>query len=80
MGSQEHFYMEPHGSLVWTSDGGNEDPHRHQQYVSHVLGLPMSKVISLHSCCSFCSFLPIEATREAHTGQRCGHDDIWSPS
>ena len=24
MGSQEHFYMEPHGSLVWTSDGGNE--------------------------------------------------------
>ncbi|KAJ4876611.1 Xanthine dehydrogenase 1 [Raphanus sativus] len=53
MGSQEHFYMEPHGSLVWTSDGGNEvhmisstqDPHRHQLYVSHVLGLPMSKVV-----------------------------------
>ncbi|CAF1715269.1 BnaCnng46690D [Brassica napus] len=53
MGSQEHFYMEPHGTLVWTSDGGNEvhmisstqDPHRHQLYVSHVLGLPMSKVV-----------------------------------
>ncbi|XP_048626135.1 xanthine dehydrogenase 1 [Brassica napus] len=53
MGSQEHFYMEPHGSLVWTSDGGNEvhmisstqDPHRHQLYVSHVLGLPMPKVV-----------------------------------
>ncbi|KAF8116540.1 hypothetical protein N665_0017s0093 [Sinapis alba] len=53
MGSQEHFYMEPHGSLVWTTDGGNEvhmisstqDPHRHQLYVSHVLGLPMSKVV-----------------------------------
>ena len=24
MGSQEHFYMEPHGSLVWTTDGGNK--------------------------------------------------------
>ncbi|KAL0746288.1 hypothetical protein Bca101_028290 [Brassica carinata] len=53
MGSQEHFYMEPHGSLVWTTDGGNEvhmisstqDPQKHQQYVSHVLGLPMSKVV-----------------------------------
>ncbi|XP_013611862.1 PREDICTED: xanthine dehydrogenase 1-like [Brassica oleracea var. oleracea] len=53
MGSQEHFYMEPHGSLVWTTDGGNEvhmisstqDPHKHQQYVSHVLGLPMPKVV-----------------------------------
>ncbi|KAG2330892.1 hypothetical protein Bca52824_002072 [Brassica carinata] len=53
MGSQEHFYMETHGTLVWTIDGGNEvhmisstqDPHRHQLYVSHVLGLPMSKVV-----------------------------------
>ncbi|CAH8353203.1 unnamed protein product [Eruca vesicaria subsp. sativa] len=53
MGGQEHFYMEPHGSLVWTADGGNEvhmlsstqDPHRHQLIISHVLGLQMSKVV-----------------------------------
>jgi len=24
IGGQEHFYLEPHGSLVWTVDGGNE--------------------------------------------------------
>lgn len=24
IGGQEHFYLEPHGSLVWTLDGGNE--------------------------------------------------------
>jgi xanthine dehydrogenase/oxidase len=24
MGGQEHFYLEPNCSLVWTSDGGNE--------------------------------------------------------
>ncbi|KAF8112241.1 hypothetical protein N665_0065s0026 [Sinapis alba] len=53
MGGQEHFYLEPHGSLVWTMDGGNEvhmisstqAPQKHQKYVSHVLGLPMSKVV-----------------------------------
>ncbi|XP_074291115.1 xanthine dehydrogenase 1-like isoform X2 [Silene latifolia] len=53
IGGQEHFYMEPHNSLVWTMDGGNEvqmisstqGPQKHQQYVSHVLGLPMSKVV-----------------------------------
>ncbi|KAH0900779.1 hypothetical protein HID58_040282 [Brassica napus] len=53
IGGQEHFYLEPHGSLVWTLDGGNEvhmisstqAPQKHQKYVSHVLGLPMSKVV-----------------------------------
>ncbi|KAG7622914.1 Molybdopterin dehydrogenase FAD-binding [Arabidopsis suecica] len=53
MGGQEHFYLEPNGSLVWTIDGGNEvhmisstqAPQQHQKYVSHVLGLPMSKVV-----------------------------------
>lgn len=24
VGGQEHFYLEPHGSLVWTMDSGNE--------------------------------------------------------
>ncbi|MED6107956.1 xylitol dehydrogenase [Stylosanthes scabra] len=24
IGGQEHFYLEPHSSLVWTLDGGNE--------------------------------------------------------
>jgi xanthine dehydrogenase/oxidase len=24
VGGQEHFYLEPHSSLVWTTDGGNE--------------------------------------------------------
>ncbi|KAL1215699.1 Xanthine dehydrogenase 1 [Cardamine amara subsp. amara] len=53
IGGQEHFYLEPNGSLVWTIDGGNEvhmisstqAPQKHQKYVSHVLGLPMSKVV-----------------------------------
>ncbi|KAK7325036.1 hypothetical protein VNO77_29072 [Canavalia gladiata] len=53
IGGQEHFYLEPHSSLVWTVDGGNEvhmisstqAPQKHQKYVSHVLGLPMSKVV-----------------------------------
>lgn len=50
---QEHFYLEPHSSLIWTVDGGNEvhmisstqAPQKHQKYVSCVLGLPMSKVV-----------------------------------
>lgn len=53
VGGQEHFYLEPNGSLVWTMDGGNEvhmisstqAPQKHQKYVAHVLGLPMSKVV-----------------------------------
>ncbi|KAK3205307.1 hypothetical protein Dsin_019353 [Dipteronia sinensis] len=53
VGGQEHFYLEPHSSFVWTMDGGNEvhmisstqAPQKHQKYVSHVLGLPMSKVV-----------------------------------
>ncbi|KAH7560569.1 hypothetical protein JRO89_XS10G0045700 [Xanthoceras sorbifolium] len=53
VGGQEHFYLEPHSSLIWTMDGGNEvhmisstqAPQKHQKYVSHVLGLPMSKVV-----------------------------------
>ncbi|XP_022753583.1 xanthine dehydrogenase 1-like isoform X5 [Durio zibethinus] len=53
VGGQEHFYLEPQSSLVWTMDGGNEvhmisstqAPQKHQKYVSCVLGLPMSKVV-----------------------------------
>nr|KYP58492.1 Xanthine dehydrogenase [Cajanus cajan] len=53
MGGQEHFYLEPQSSLIWTVDGGNEvhmisstqGPQKHQKYISHVLGLPMSKVV-----------------------------------
>ncbi|KAJ0960491.1 hypothetical protein J5N97_001650 [Dioscorea zingiberensis] len=52
-GGQEHFYLEPHASLIWTVDGGNEvhmisstqSPQKHQDCVAHVLGLPMSKVV-----------------------------------
>ncbi|CAI9106449.1 OLC1v1005608C2 [Oldenlandia corymbosa var. corymbosa] len=53
VGGQEHFYLEPNSSLIWTVDNGNEihmvsstqSPLKHQKYVSHVLGLPMSKVV-----------------------------------
>ncbi|XP_042004114.1 xanthine dehydrogenase 1-like isoform X2 [Salvia splendens] len=53
VGGQEHFYLEPNSTLVWTVDGGNEvhmisstqAPKKHQQYVARVLGLPMSKVV-----------------------------------
>ncbi|KAI9110887.1 hypothetical protein K1719_018007 [Acacia pycnantha] len=52
-GGQEHFYLEPNSTVIWTVDGGNEvhmisstqAPQKHQKYVSHVLGLPMSKVV-----------------------------------
>ncbi|KVI09438.1 [2Fe-2S]-binding [Cynara cardunculus var. scolymus] len=36
IGGQEHFYLEPQSSFA---------PQKHQKYVSHVLGLPMSKVV-----------------------------------
>ncbi|BBM98107.1 xanthine dehydrogenase/oxidase [Marchantia polymorpha subsp. ruderalis] len=53
MGGQEHFYLEPNSALVWTTDGGSEiqmlastqAPQKHQKFVSHVLGLPMHKVV-----------------------------------
>ncbi|KAL3850115.1 hypothetical protein ACJIZ3_011997 [Penstemon smallii] len=53
VGGQEHFYLEPNSTLIWTADGGNEvhmisstqAPQKHQKYVSRVLGLPMSKVV-----------------------------------
>uniref|UniRef100_A0A7N0RHR8 xanthine dehydrogenase n=1 Tax=Kalanchoe fedtschenkoi TaxID=63787 RepID=A0A7N0RHR8_KALFE len=53
VGGQEHFYLEPHGSFVWTMDGGNEvhiisstqAPQHHQKLVSELLDLPMSKVV-----------------------------------
>lgn len=53
IGGQEHFYLEPHSSFIWTMDGGNEvhmvsstqAPQKHQKYVAHVLDLPMSKVV-----------------------------------
>ncbi|KAL3718639.1 hypothetical protein ACJRO7_003719 [Eucalyptus globulus] len=53
VGGQEHFYLEPQSTVIWTVDGGNEvhmvsstqAPQKHQKYVSEVLGLPMSKVV-----------------------------------
>ncbi|PWA82587.1 xanthine dehydrogenase [Artemisia annua] len=53
IGGQEHFYLETQSTFVWTMDGGNEvhmisstqAPQKHQKYVAHVLGLPMSKVV-----------------------------------
>ncbi|KAK4419558.1 Xanthine dehydrogenase 1 [Sesamum alatum] len=53
IGGQEHFYLEPNSTLIWTTDGGNEvhmisstqAPQKHQNYVADVLGLPMSKVV-----------------------------------
>ncbi|XP_074574131.1 xanthine dehydrogenase-like isoform X2 [Curcuma longa] len=53
VGGQEHFYLEPNSSLVWTVDGGNEvhivsstqAPQMTQEYVAWVLGLPLSKVV-----------------------------------
>ncbi|XP_023515519.1 xanthine dehydrogenase 1-like isoform X2 [Cucurbita pepo subsp. pepo] len=53
VGGQEHFYLEPNSSVIWTLDSGNEvhlvsstqTPQKHQKYVSSVLGLPMSKVV-----------------------------------
>ncbi|VFQ65583.1 unnamed protein product [Cuscuta campestris] len=53
VGGQEHFYLEPQSTLIWPVDSGNEvhmisstqAPQKHQKYVSHVLGLPMSKVV-----------------------------------
>ncbi|XP_054797182.1 xanthine dehydrogenase 1-like isoform X2 [Prosopis cineraria] len=53
IGGQEHFYLEPNSTVIWTLDGGNEihmisstqAPQKHQKYVSLVLGLPMSKVV-----------------------------------
>ncbi|XP_051142249.1 xanthine dehydrogenase 1-like isoform X2 [Andrographis paniculata] len=53
IGGQEHFYLEPNSTLIWTSDAGNEVhmisstqcPEKHQKYVARVLGLPMSKVV-----------------------------------
>ncbi|KZV50307.1 xanthine dehydrogenase 1-like [Dorcoceras hygrometricum] len=53
VGGQEHFYLEPNSTLIWTMDGGNEVhmisstqcPQKHQKYVSRVLGIPMSKVV-----------------------------------
>jgi xanthine dehydrogenase/oxidase len=53
MGGQEHFYLEPNSTLIWTTDAGNEvhmvsstqAPQKHQRYVSHVLGIPQNKVV-----------------------------------
>ncbi|KAM3693299.1 hypothetical protein ACB098_08G153200 [Castanea mollissima] len=53
VGGQEHFYLEPNSSLIWTMDCGNEvhmisstqAPQKHQKDIAHVLDLPMSKVV-----------------------------------
>lgn len=53
IGGQDHFYMEPQGTIVWPVDSGNEihmisstqAPQKHQKYVANVLGFPLSKVV-----------------------------------
>ncbi|KAK8962999.1 Xanthine dehydrogenase [Platanthera guangdongensis] len=53
VGGQEHFYLEPNCTLIWTVDGGNEvhmvsstqAPQKHLVSVASVLGLPFSKVV-----------------------------------
>lgn len=53
VGGQEHFYLEPNSTLIWTIDGGNEvhmisstqSPQKHQETVAQVLNLPFSKVV-----------------------------------
>lgn len=53
VGGQEHFYLEPNSTLIWTVDGGNEvhmisstqAPQKHQETVAQVLDLPFSKVV-----------------------------------
>eukprot|EP01018_Ginkgo_biloba_P005589 Gb_16642 [translate_table: standard] len=63
IGGQEHFYLEPKSTLIWTTDGGNEvymisstqAPQKHKKFVSHVLGMPMNKVVCKTKClgCGF---------------------------
>lgn len=51
-GGQEHFYLEPHSTLMVPYEGeemhmfsSTQCPDKHQRLVSHVLGLPASKVV-----------------------------------
>lgn len=37
VGGQEHFYLEPHSSFVWTTDGGNEVHMISSTQVSYIL-------------------------------------------
>lgn len=52
MGGQEHFYLEPNASIVipgendeYVSYSSTQCPDKHQKYISHVLGVPMHKVV-----------------------------------
>ncbi|KAL3157593.1 hypothetical protein ABBQ32_012044 [Trebouxia sp. C0010 RCD-2024] len=52
MGGQEHFYLEPHGSIVVPGENdeikiiaSTQAPSKHQQTIAHVLGIPQHKVV-----------------------------------
>ncbi|KAL0052613.1 hypothetical protein WJX82_004790 [Trebouxia sp. C0006] len=52
MGGQEHFYLEPHGSIVVPLENdeikiiaSTQAPAKHQQTIAHVLGIPHHKVV-----------------------------------
>ena len=49
---QEHFYLEPHSSVVIPGEGdeltafsSTQCPDKHQKYIAHVLGIPMHKIV-----------------------------------
>lgn len=52
MGGQEHFYLEPHGSIVMPAENdevriiaSTQAPTKHQQTIAHILGIPQHKVV-----------------------------------
>eukprot|EP01018_Ginkgo_biloba_P017318 Gb_03575 [translate_table: standard] len=53
LNQEEASCLEPNSTLIWTVDDGNEvhmisstqAPQKHQNFVSHVLGLPVNKVV-----------------------------------
>lgn len=48
IGGQEHFYLEPHGSLVWTLDGGNEVHMISSTQVSYTILWRMPKIYNMY--------------------------------
>lgn len=52
MGGQEHFYLEPQSTLIWSVDGGNEVHMISSTQVSnsHFLRLVLNFEVTLTSC------------------------------